>query len=120
MRSAAVLCAIARFCGIAVALIVALPSPAYAHGEQLLVYPAATVTLLLLSVVGALTWRESRRLKTILVGILFGVHASLWFVPISVAKLADTTGRMFLALVAVPLGVVFLVYAFVRRSRKQR
>ena len=109
-----------RACGIAVVLIVALPNQAFAHGEQLLVYPAATLTLLTLSVVGALSWRESRRLKAILVATLFAVHPSLWFLPISVARLADAMGRMFLVLVAIPLGVVVLVYILVRRSRKQR
>lgn len=106
-------------CSIAVVLIVALPSLAFAHGEQILVYPTSTLVLLLLSGMAALTWRESRRLKTVLVLILFGVHASLWFLPITVAELADAMGRMFLVLVALPLVVVVLVYGLVRRGRNR-
>lgn len=110
---------VARVCGIAVALMAALPSQAFAHGEQILVYPAATLVLFLVSGLALLVWRESRWLKTVLVVILFGVHASLWFLPITIAELSDAAGRMFLALVALPVGVVILAYVLVRRRRRR-
>ena len=110
---------VARVCGIAVALIVALPGVAFAHGEQLLVYPTATIVLLFLSGIAALLWRECRRLKAVLAVTLFGVHAALWFLPITVAELADAMGRMFLVLVLVPLAVGVLVYVLVRRGRRR-
>jgi uncharacterized sodium:solute symporter family permease YidK len=111
--------AVARMCGFAVVLILALPSQAFAHGEQILVYPASTITLLFLSAVALLGWRERRGLKTFLVVLLFGVHVSLWFLPITFAQLADAMGRMFLALVTVPIGVVVLVYVVLRRGQKR-
>jgi uncharacterized membrane protein (DUF2068 family) len=109
-----------RVCRLVLVLTMALPRDASAHGEQLLVYPAATVVLLLVSGIALLGWRASRRLKASLVAILFGVHASLWFWPISVAELADAAGRMFVALIAIPLGVVVAVYVVVRRRAKRR
>ena len=108
-----------RACCIVLALTLALPGDAFAHGEQLLVYPAATLVLLMLSGIALVGWRASRRLKALLVAILFGVHASLWLWPISVAELADAAGRMFVALVVVPLGVVGLFYVVIRRGPKR-
>ena len=118
MRRSQVLRA-AHVCCIVLVLTVAVPRDAFAHGEQLLVYPASTVVLLLVSGIALLGWRASRRLKASLVAILFCVHASLWFWPISVAELADAAGRMFVALIVVPLGVVVAVYVVVRRRAKR-
>ena len=109
----------ARVIRIAVILIVGLPDSAFAHGEQILVFPAATVVLILLTSIALLGWGEDRRHKLLLVATLFGVHALLWFVPLTIAELADVAGRMFLALIALPLGAAAAVHVVVRGRRRR-
>lgn len=107
----------ARAIAIAVILIVTLPREAFAHGEQLLVFPAATVVLILLAGLVWLAWRESRGHKVLLIGTVFVVHALLWFLPVTVAELARVAGRMFVALIALPVGAAAVVHILVRRGR---
>jgi hypothetical protein len=51
----------------------------------------------------------------LLVATVFGVHASLWFVPLTMVDLAGAAGRMFVALVALPVGAAAAVHVIVRR-----
>jgi hypothetical protein len=100
---------------IAVILLVGVPDYAFAHGEQVLVFPAATVVLILVTAIALWGWGEGRRHKLLLVATLFGVHTSLWFVPLTIAELAGVAGRMFLALIALPIGAAISVHVLVRR-----
>jgi len=106
-----------RVARMAVALIAAFPGQAFAHGEQALVFPAATLSLILLTTVALLSWGAEWPHKPLLVATLIGVHATLWFLPLT--DPASGAGRMFLALVAVPVGVAMAVHVIITRWRRK-
>jgi hypothetical protein len=101
------------------ALIVGVPGDARAHGEQLLVFPASTVMLLMVTAVAVGAWGKSWRYKSLTLMTLLVVHAALWFVPLTISQLAGVVGWMFLALVTVPLGAALAVQAIARRRARK-
>jgi hypothetical protein len=107
-----------RICVLAVVILIAFPGFAFAHGEQILVLPAATVTLVVLSAVGLIGWRVTWRLKSLLLLTLFGIHFSLWVLPVLPTPVTAAPRRVFVELIALPLAATWLVYLLTRRRRE--
>lgn len=97
------------------ALLTGVPGEARAHGEQVLVFPASTVLLLMATAVVLGAWGRQWRHKSLTLTTLLVVHAALWFVPLTIAELSDVLGWMFIALVAVPVGAALVVQLITRR-----
>lgn len=100
------------------ALVTGLPGDARAHGEQILVFPASTVTLLLVTAFALGAWGKRWRHKSLTLITLLAVHTALWFVPLTIAQLAGVAGRMFIALVTVPVGAAIAVQTIARRCTR--
>jgi hypothetical protein len=96
------------------ALLLVFPASAYAHGEQLLLMPAAALFLLLCgAAVISLRWRVGWRVKALLLSMVVVTHGALWFLPL---RIQSWTGLIvtFLGMIAAPLIVGECAYALLR------
>ena len=84
------------------------PRPAYAHGEQVLVYPLSTLCLLIFILVVIFGSSESRTVKWVAALTAMTVHVALWILPLTMGIL-DHLAILLVALLAIPIFVAYAV-----------
>ena len=95
-------------------MVVGNPTTAFADGEQMWLFPAATVILILaasMAFVGLLD--AGGRAKGLIFAIVLGAHVALWLLPLPTSP--ERIGVSFLTLIIVPLAAGLGTYRIIRR-----
>ena len=101
-----------------------MTAPAYAHGEQVLVFPLSLGLLLVLAaVIVALRWHKSALVRIGAAVVLLASNVALWFsplVPRSVGALAAANlGRVMITLLVLPMAVTAVLIAVIVRASER-